>query len=139
MTTQIERTKKKMEKALKNELILKDEELLRRSEAIKEARSENDKLVDDMMMLKKENFSLISKVEVLDIEIRNKTENESKIRMQEMKQLKEKEGKYYKTINELKETLKKKQRIIDNKKKMNLLLVDLAKINKKKKKEKCNA
>jgi len=30
----------------------------------------------------------------------------------------------------LKETLKKKQRIIDNKKKMNLLLVDLAKIKK---------
>lgn len=126
-SAQVERLKK-MEKALKNELNVKNDELNRRQEMLREARLENDKLMDDTMLIKKENFNLSSKLEVLEIEFKNKHEHENKIRQQELKNLKEKEKKYEKLLIEMKETLRRKQRVIDNKKKMNLMLVDLAKI-----------
>ncbi len=126
---QIERLKK-MEKALKNELNTKNDDLNKRQEMLREARQENDKLMDESMSLKKENFSLSAKLEVLEIEYKNKFESENKIRQNEVKTLREKESKYEKLILEMKETLKKKQRIIENKKRMNLMLVDLAKIKK---------
>lgn len=128
-SAQIERLRK-MEKALKNEIQSKDMELNRRQEILKQSRKENDKLVDENMLLKKENFNLASKYEMLEIEYRNKVEIEFKQKTHELKSMKDKESKYEKTISDLKETLRKKQRIIENKKKMNLMLVDLAKIKK---------
>jgi myosin heavy subunit len=127
--SQIERLKK-MEKALKSELNSKNEELNKRQEMLKEARNENDKLMDENMAMKKDNYSLSAKLEVMEIDYKTKFENENKIRTNEIKILREKEIKYEKIINEMKDTLKKKQRIIENKKRMNLMLVDLAKIKK---------
>jgi hypothetical protein len=127
--TQIERLKK-MESALKLEMNIKSEELSRRQEMLKEARAENDKLMEENMSMKRENFNLSSKLEVLEIEYKNKVENENKIKNQELKLLREKENEYKKIIGDMKEIIKKKQVIIENKKKMNLLLVDLAKIKK---------
>ena len=128
-SAQMERLKK-MEKALKNELQSKDMELNRRQEILRQSRMENDKLVDENMLLKKENFNLASRYEMLEIDYRNKVEIEFKQKTYELKSMKEKETKYEKTISDLKDTLKKKGRIIENKKKMNLMLVDLAKIKK---------
>jgi chromosome segregation ATPase len=119
-----------MEKALKRELESKDDELRSRQRMINEIQEENDKITDDNMALKKENFQLQSRVEFLEKEYRDKSDNEKMIRMNELKQLREKEKKYLKLIQEMKETLKKKQRVIENKKNMNLMLVDLAKIKK---------
>lgn len=127
--SQIERLKK-MEKALKSELNSKNDELNKRQEMLKESRNENDKLMDENIAIKKDNYSLSAKLEVMEIDYKTKFENENKIRTNEIKILREKEIKYEKMINEMKDTLKKKQRIIENKKRMNLMLVDLAKIKK---------
>jgi len=82
-----------MEKALKNELHVKDDELTRRQEMINEARLENDKLMDENLQMKKDNFNLKSRVEVLEIEFKNKSDNENKLKNQELKTLREKEKK----------------------------------------------
>ncbi len=127
--SQIERLKK-MEKALRNELSSKNEEINKRQEMLKQAGLENDKLMDENILIKKDNFTLTSKLELLQIDYKNKIENENKLRQNEIKSLREKEKKYENLISQLKETLTKKVRIIENKKTMNLLLVDLAKIKK---------
>ena len=128
-SSQMERLRK-MEKALKNELQSKDQELTKRQEVLRQSRTENDKLADENLILKKENFNLNSKYEMLEIEYRNKVDVEFKKKTQELKSMKEKETKYEKIVADLKDTLKNKQKIIENKKKMNLMLVDLAKIKK---------
>jgi len=76
---------------LKNELHVKDDELTRRQEMINEARLENDKLMDENLQMKKDNFNLKSRVEVLEIEFKNKSDNENKLKNQELKTLREKE------------------------------------------------
>jgi chromosome segregation ATPase len=127
MNTQLVERAKKMEKALKNELANKDEELEKRQEMISEIRAENDRLHDEILLLKKETFGLQSKLEVMDTDHKYIVESSKD---NEIKFLKENERKYKKLVKEMDETLKKKQKILDNKKKMNLLLVDLAKVKK---------
>ena len=116
--SQIERLKK-MEKALKSELNSKNDELNKRQEMLKESRNENDKLMDENIAIKKDNYSLSAKLEVMEIDYKTKFENENKIRTNEIKILREKEIKYEKMINEMKDTLKKKQRIISKESMMN--------------------
>ena len=119
-----------MENALKMELDAKDSEMRSRQQTITELQEENDKLSDDNTGLKKDNYQLMSKVECLEKEYRDKSKTEKMVKMNELKQLREKERRYAKMITEMKDTLKKKQRVIDNKKNMNLMLIDLAKIKK---------
>lgn len=119
---------KKLELALRSELISKESEISKRNEIIKEIQEELEKFNDENILLKKENSSLKSTVEYKESEILHKYENSIKNKNQEIFILKEKEFKYEKIVIEMKEILKKKQFLIENKKKINLLLVDIVKI-----------
>lgn len=121
---------KKMEKALRSELSIKDEEQRARQDMIKQARNENDRLSDEILALKKENYSLSSQLEMMDMEVNGRTRQENTLKENELKLLREKDKKYEKLVLEMKEHLKKKQNIIENKKRMNLMLIELAKIKK---------
>merc|ERR1712032_634006 len=65
-----------------------------------------------------------------EVEYKNKYELELQIKSQELKNLKENVGKYENNIRDLKESIGKKREIIENKKQMNIILCDLAKIKK---------
>jgi hypothetical protein len=126
MSQQLVERNKKLENALRKEMANKDEELNNRQEIISELRIENDKLQDEILMLKKDTFGLQSRLEVQDADYRGRSD----LKGNDLKMMKEKERKYEKAIGEMKEVLRKKQKVLDNKKKMNLLLVDLAKVKK---------
>ena len=121
---------KKMENALKNELTIKDNELGKRQEILKEINKENEKISDENLSLKKENYNLQSKLQILEIDYKNKNELELQLKNKELKSLKENVQKYEKYITELKESINKKKEIIANKKEMNIILCDLAKVKK---------
>jgi len=121
---------KKMETALKNELNIKDNEISKRQEILKEVHIENEKISDENLSLKKENYNLQSKLQILELEYKNKYELEIQLKNQEMKQLKENVSKYEKYISDLRESINKKKEIIENKKQMNIILCDLAKVKK---------
>ena len=80
------------------------------------------------MRIKKENLTYKGKLEILEVDYKNKFESEIKMKSSEILGLKEKSKTYEKLVNELKEILKKKQRIIDFKKQINLMLVELLKL-----------
>jgi hypothetical protein len=126
MNTQLVERSKKMEKALKTELANKDEELNSRQEIINDIRAENDRLQDEILTLKKETFNLQSRMEIIDTDYKSRSD----MKGNDYKLLKERERKYEKALAEMKEILRKKQKVLDNKKKMNLLLVDLARVKK---------
>lgn len=121
---------KKIEKALKFQSAEKDKEVNSLQGVIKELREENDRLLDDNILLKRENFDLKNKLEVLETECRDKGDKELKMKTKELKELKEKENRYEKLLLEMKTSLEKKKRVIESKRKMNMALVDLAKIKK---------
>lgn len=121
---------KKMENALKNELVLKDNEISKRQEILKDVHKENEKISDENLSMKKENYNLQSKLQILEIEYKNKYELEIQLKSREMKELKDNVAKYEKYIGELKESINKKKDVIENKKQMNIILCDLAKVKK---------
>ncbi len=121
---------KKMEIAFKNELSLKDNEISKRQEILKDVHLENEKISDENLSLKKENYNLHSKLQILEMEHKNKYEIEMQLKNQEMNQLKDNVSKYEKYINDLKESISKKKEVIENKKQMNIILCDLAKVKK---------
>ena len=121
---------KKMEAALKNELAAKDNELTKRQEILKDMHKENEKISDNNVLLKKENYNLQSKLQLMEMEYKNKYELELQIKSQELKNLKENVIKYENNIRDLKDSINRKREIIENKKQMNIILCDLAKIKK---------
>ena len=121
-----------MEAALKNELAGKDNELTKRQEILKEMHKENEKISDNNVFLKKENYNLQSKLQLMEMEYKNKYELELQIKSQELKTLKENVIKYENNIRNLKDSINRKREIIENKKQMNIILCDLAKIKKRK-------
>jgi len=121
---------KKMENALKHELALKDNEISKRQEILKDVHRENEKISDENLNLRKENYNLQSKLQIFEMEYNNKCELEMQLKNKEMKELKENVAKYEKYIGELKESISKKKEVIENKKQMNIILCDLAKVKK---------
>lgn len=121
---------KKMENALKNELAIKDNEIAKRQEILRDVHRENEKISDENLNLKKENYNLQSKLQILEIEHKNKYELEMQLKNKEMKEIKENVAKYEKYIGELKESISRKKDVIENKKQMNIILCDLAKVKK---------
>ena len=65
-----------------------------------------------------------------ELEFKNKFELENQLRNQEMKLLKDNIEKYNKYIFDLKENIERKRQVISNKKQMNVILCDLARIKK---------
>jgi hypothetical protein len=80
------------------------------------------------MKIKKENLTYKSKLEILEVDYKKKYETEIKNKSSEILTLKEKSKEYEKVVLELREVIKKKQRIIDFKKQINSMLVELLKL-----------
>jgi len=121
---------KKMETMLKNEISNREDDLQKAQEKLNVKLTEIDSLNDEIINLKKENFNLKTSVTLGEIEFKNKYELENQLRNQEMKLLKENMEKYNKYVFDLKENIEKKRQIISNKKQMNVILCDLARIKK---------
>lgn len=121
---------RKMETVLKNEIKNRENELESIQEKLFTKNNEIDLLNDEIINLKKENFKLKTSLTLGEIEFKNKFELENQLRNQEMKLLKDNIEKYNKYIFDLKENIERKRQVISNKKQMNVILCDLARIKK---------
>ena len=121
---------KKIEKVLKNQINDKDSEINKIKENLNEKMNEIDILQDDIINFKKENYNLKSSLTLGEIEFKNRYELENQLRNQEMKLLKENFENYLKYVDDLKDKIDKKRQIINNKKQMNVILCDLARVKK---------
>ena len=116
--------------AFKKQLMEKVAELEQYKKINEEAREENDKLTDENITLKKEYNLIKTKINVCNADIQSRNDsNIIKIQLQ-MKKLENVNKELQEKIEKLKENLNKKNDILESKKKMNLLLIDLAKIKK---------
>ncbi len=121
---------KKMESILKGEIKNREKDLEDANEKINKKINEIDIFNDEIISIKKENYTLKTSVTLGEIEFKSKFELENQLRNQELKLLKENMEKYNKYIFDLKENIAKKRLIIINKKQMNVILCDLARIKK---------
>lgn len=121
---------KKIEKVLRTQLTDKEAELENYKKFSEETREENEKILDENMELKKENCSLKSKIEVLDSQIKNRNDSDTKQLKLSISELNQKVIDYETQMNHLQSSYDKKTKQLENKKKMNLLLIELAKLKK---------
>lgn len=121
---------KKMENVLKSEIKNRENELENIQDKLFSRINELDAINDELISLKKENYNLKTSLTLGEIEFKNKFELENQLRNQEMELLKDNIEKYNKYIFDLKENIERKRQIITNKKQMNLILCDLARIKK---------
>ena len=82
------------------------------------------------MELKKENCSLKSKIEVLDSQMKNRNDSDTKQLKLSISELNQKVIDYETQMNHLQSSYDKKTKQLENKKKMNLLLIDIARLKK---------
>lgn len=121
---------RKMENVLKTEIKNRENDLENTQEKLFNRLTEIDSLNDEIHNLKKENYNLKTSLTLGEIQFKNKFELENQLRNQEMKLLKDNIEKYNKYIFDLKENIDRKRQIISNKKQMNVILCDLARIKK---------
>jgi hypothetical protein len=121
----------KINEAMKNQLIGKESEIDRFKKLNEEATEENEKLLDENMKLKKENNEIKMNIKINEAGKKNeetakifRIENELKNSNQKNKELEEE-------VNKCKDKIRKKSKILDSKKEMNLLLVEILQLQKK--------
>ena len=111
-----------------NKIILKDLEINRINEILKEFKKVNKKISSNNSQLKKEYFNLQPQCLIVEKEQKNKHFTEIENKNKEIKSLYENNLKNEKYLSFYKEKLIKIKGILNNKKEMNLFLCDLAKI-----------
>ena len=120
----------KIEKQLRTQLCDREAELDTYKKDLDEIREENEKILDENMALKKDNYSMKAKIEVLDSQIKNRSEGDIKQMKKTVAELNQKIIDFETQVSSLQTTLDKKTKSLESKKKMNLLLIELAKIKK---------
>ena len=120
--------KTKKEEVLVTQLRDKEEEIENYKKLNNEARDENENLIDEKMGLTRENFNLKSKIEILKAQYKNQSTVDIKKLNKDIQELQMKEASYLSEIDSTKEKLEKSALRLNNKKKMNLLLIQLAKV-----------
>lgn len=118
---------KKMEIALKNELVLKEQELAKRSEMIKSIQAELSNINANIFSLNKENITLKSKLDLTENDILTKYDMELNAKNHELFILNEKISNFERHIENIKDKLLKKENMIKLKKQANFTLVEIIK------------
>ena len=99
---------KKIEKVLRTQLTDKEAELENYKKFSEETREENEKILDENMELKKENCSLKSKIEVLDSQMKNRNDSDTKQLKLSISELNQKVIDYETQMNHLQSSYDKK-------------------------------